>query len=271
MSANLIYSEWREDNKHILEGLAGNNIISLFSGGKDSSVVMHFLLKAGQEFEFDFESHAAAFPAHRYTDAEKNRIESYWQNRGKNITWNDVSASDDDLRKSENPCYPCQEVRKKLLKSFLTGSIEDWNRLVLIVSYSLSDIVSYAVEYLLGDIFSNNVKREGAEESKRYKETAQRFYPLLKMKEGYSVFRPLIKLNNDDILNVIEQENIPILSIPCEFKDYRPKRILQNYYQRMDLRFEYNQLFEFAKNSLDLPDISSYSGIEKEEYLHRLF
>jgi tRNA(Ile)-lysidine synthase TilS/MesJ len=91
------------------------------------------------------------------------------------------------------------------------------------------------------------------------------------MKEGYQIFRPLVKYNNDDILKVVAQKNLPILSIPCAFKDFRPKRILEKYYEKMGLRFDYNQLMRFAKKSLNLPNMSSFTAIGKEDYLTNMF
>jgi tRNA(Ile)-lysidine synthase TilS/MesJ len=182
-----------------------------------------------------------------------------------------LRKTDDKLDNSKNPCLLCQDFRKNLLKSILTRSVENWNSLVLIVSYSLWDIVSYSLEHLLNNISSNPDQGIGIEKNKRFKETAQRFYPLLTMKEGYQVFRPLIKYNNDDILKVITRENLPTLSIPCKFKDFRPKRILEKYYEKMGLRFDYNQLIDFAINSLNLPNISSFTSMEKEDYLGNVF
>ena len=91
------------------------------------------------------------------------------------------------------------------------------------------------------------------------------------MKEGYQVFRPLIKYNNDEILKVIEKKNLPIFTTPCEFKEFRPKRILEKYYQKMGLRFDYDQLMDFAKKSLNFPDISSFTDIGKEDYFTNVF
>jgi tRNA(Ile)-lysidine synthase TilS/MesJ len=187
------------------------------------------------------------------------------------IIWYDTGAKDDCLVNSENPCLLCQKLRKNLLNSILAGSIEDWDRLVLIVSYSLWDIVSYSLEHLLTDTFSNPDQRMSIEENKRFKETSQRFYPFLTMKEGYQIFRPLVKYNNDDILKVITQKNLPILSKPCNYKDFRPKRILEKYYEKMGLRFDYNQLMHFAKKSLNLPNMSSFTAIGKEDYLTNIF
>jgi tRNA(Ile)-lysidine synthase TilS/MesJ len=271
MYSDLNYTQWKAEHKLILESFYNKNIILLFSAGKDSSVVMDFIIRAREEFEFDFTAHTGVFPVHRYTREEIKRIDSYWIKREAPIVWHDMGKTDDDLKNSKNPCLLCQERRRKLLKSILTRSIEDWSSLVLIVSYSLWDIVSYSLENLLNNISSNYDQGTGIEKNKRFKETAQRFYPLLTMKEGYQVFRPLIKYNNDDILKVISQENLPTLSIPCKFKEFRPKRILEKYYEKMNLHFSYNQLIDFAINSLGLPSISSYTSMEKEDYLGNVF
>jgi hypothetical protein len=73
------------------------------------------------------------------------------------------------------------------------------------------------------------------------------------------------------VVKLIRQERIPILSIPCRFKDYRPKRILEQYYERMGLRFDYDKVFEFAKRSSGLPDMDSYASLDREEYLNNIF
>lgn len=270
MCSDLNYDHWKKEHKPILECFSDKNIIMLFSGGKDSTVTLDLITMAKEEFGFDFIAHSATFPNHRYTGAEKMRIESYWHRRGVKIIWHDMGKKDDYLVNSKNPCFPCQELRKKLMNSVLARSIEDWGSLVLIVSYSLWDIVSYTLEHLLTDTFSNP-ERMSIEKNKRFKETSQRFYPFLTMKEGYQIFRPLVKYNNDDILKVIAKKNLPILRIPCSFKDFRPKRILEKYYEKMGLRFDYNQLMEFAKQSLGLPDMSSFTAIKKEDYLTNIF
>jgi tRNA(Ile)-lysidine synthase TilS/MesJ len=271
MCPELDYVQWKEEHKSILESFDDKNIFMLFSGGKDSTVGLDLITKAKEDFGFDFTAHAATFPNHRYTDSEKMRIESYWHRRGVHIIWHDLGEKDDCLVNSENPCRPCQELRKNFMNKVLARSIEDWDSLVLIVSYSLWDIVSYTLEHLLTDTFSNPEQRISIKKNKRFKETSQRFYPFLTMKEGYQIFRPLIKYNNDDILKVIAKKNLPTLSISCDFKDFRPKRILEKYYEKMGLRFDYNQLMGFAKQSLALPDISSFTAIEKEDYLTNIF
>jgi hypothetical protein len=142
---------------------------------------------------------------------------------------------------------------------------------VLIVSFTLWDIVGYSLEHILSDIFSDFDRKRETGKDRRFRETAQRFYPVLKMKEGYTIFRPLLKYNGCDILPTINKIGIPILSIPCDFRDYRPKRVLEYYYEKMGLHFDYNSVFDFAKMALKLPDISEYASIDKEIYLKDIF
>ncbi len=271
MTSNLSYTLWREEHKSILERLPDKQVLFFFSGGKDSSLAMDFVLRAAQEFGFDFMAHAGAFPVHRYADGERERIGSYWSRRGVDIIWHEIAETDEEIKDAANPCLPCRDLRRKVLKTILTKYVEDWKSLFLIISYSLWDIVGYSLEHILTDILTHIEKGDGPEKGKRFIETAQRFYPLLKMKEGYTIFRPLIKFNGNDILKLIEDESIPILSIPCKFSAFRPKRIFEKYYEVMGLHFDYKRVFDFAKNALHLPDASSYSSLEKDEYLLNVF
>ena len=157
------------------------------------------------------------------------------------------------------------------MKKIQASTIDDWSRLVIVVAFSLWDITSYAVEHMLNVVSPEFEQGHDSSKNNRLKEIAHRFNPLIKMKEGYSVFRPLLKYNNDEIKKWIEKEGIPILLIPCEFKDFRPKRILERYYERMSLRFNYDQVYDFAVKSLKIPDMSSYASIGKEEYLGDVF
>ncbi len=267
MDRAIDYSRWKADHTSILKGLTGKTVYMLFSGGKDSSVAMDLISMAQAEFAFDLEVHAAAFPVHRYTQEERSRLDSYWGERDLHINWYDIAPSDAPVKDAANPCLPCRRLRKQHLFTGLVGSPRDWKGLVLVISHSLWDLVSYSIEYILDDLFSNREPVRDGVKSKRFMETAQRFYPLVCMKEGYTIFRPLITYNNTDILKHIERENIPTLSIPCRYADFRPKRILEKYYQKTGMDFEYDRLLEFAKKSLDLPELSHYTAMGKEEYL----
>lgn len=265
------YLHWKDEYKSILKSFRDKKIIYSFSGGKDSSLALDFMLRAGKDFSFDFESHAAAFPVHRYKDTETKRLGDYWKKRGVDIIWHDSLGSDEQIRNRKNPCDPCQKIRKNLLKTIVEKGAYYLNDLVLIVNYSLWDIVGYSIEHILSDLFSSSKEIKGTKKSKRFIETAQRFYPLLRMREGYTVFRPLIKYNGSDILFTLREAGIPILSIPCAYRDFRPKKLLEGYYEKMGLHFDYKSVFDFAREALDLPDISSYESMKKERYLADIF
>jgi tRNA(Ile)-lysidine synthase TilS/MesJ len=270
-AVSIDYSSWKKEHASILESIKGKKVYLLYSGGKDSSVCMHLMLAAGREFGFSFQAHAGAFPVHRYTEEEKERMAGYWGGRGVNILWYDVGEGDDILDSANNACFACQQVRRKVLNAVLKSTVDDWDNLVLVVSYSLWDVVSYSVEYLLGGVFSKSQGRVSPDMEKRLVETSQRFYPFLHMKEGYSVFRPLIKYNGSDILKTAQNEKIPLLGVPCRFKDFRPKRILEKYYEKMGLRFNYEDVLSFAGQNMGLRDRSLYTEMDREEYLSSLF
>ncbi len=141
-----------------------------------------------------------------------------------------------------------------------------WNKLVIVTSYNLWDLVSYSVEHLLGQIFA-----VGGKNGNRFHETAQRFFPVLQMNEGYTIFRPLITFNSNEIERLIEQRELPTLSTPCKFGASRPKRKLASYYKSMGLDFDYDKMLDFAKKSLALPSPSFYQSIDREKYLGTLF
>ncbi len=155
MPVEIDYSHWRDEYKSILELLVKRKIYIAFSAGKDSSLSLDFILRAGKEFGFDFETDIGASPIHRYTDTERNRIGSYWSNRGVDIVWHGFLKTDEQLNKAENPCNACQKVRKDLLKTIVTEEIRDLENFVLIISFSLWDIVGYSIEHILSDMFHN--------------------------------------------------------------------------------------------------------------------
>ena len=143
--------------------------------------------------------------------------------------------------------------------------------MVLIPCYSLWDLVGYSLENILSGIYSNERTEFQSDNNKRFLETSQRFYPIIKMKEGHTVFRPLVRYNGNDILEMVNSGKVPILSISCQHKDYRPKRLLEKYYEKMEMRFDYDSVFSFIKEKLNLPSIERYSSMDRETYIREVF
>ena len=273
MGAGISYLHWKEDYKSILQDLSNKKVIMMISGGKDSSVAMDLILRASKEFGYDFETHGGSFPLHRYTDVEKDKIHSYWASRGVEITWHKSAESDEPLYNAANPCQECQRLNKRALNNFVNQLFQDWTNFVVIAGYSLWDIVSYEIENILNNLYSIPDYEEGMrrERDRRLLETAQRFYPIFNSKEGFTVFRPVIKFNTNDIEKHLEEIGIPTISIPCKFEEFRPKRYLMQYYKKMGMEFDYAKVLSFSRDLPNFPDIDSYSSLRREEYFQRVF
>jgi len=274
MQSRLNYSTWKTNNLAILEDLSDKKVMISYSGGKDSSVVLYLIRKAAKEFGFSYEAHGVFFPANVYSAGDVKRIDSYWHKKNVNIIWHKVPVSDEclaeALKKGQSPCLTCIQMKKKILVSQLNQMISDWNSIVIIMSYSLWDLVSATLEHLSTAAFSDKSylsSLQGKSSDERFIETAQRFYPLLKLKQGPTIYKPLIKYNDQDIQNFILENSIPLTTTSCGYKEFRPKRIFAAYYEKTDLFFDYSKVLDFAKTALNLPDISYYEEIDMEKYM----
>lgn len=265
----LDYIAWRKQEREVLESLGGKEVWLLFSGGKDSSLAFYFLYMAAQDFKFNFQVHAAAFPKHRYTKPEIDRIHSFWLEKGFRIHWHDIHNSDDVLEEASDPCFVCQRLRKQLLFDVVGNRCNSLEDLVIVISYDLSDLVSYTLEYLTGGIYSEN--GNGQCGRKRFTEVSHRFYPVLKMDKGYTIYRPLLRYNEQDVIRIVKEASIPIVTVPCHYASYRPKRTLAAYYDAMGLHFDYDRVFDFAKDHLGLLSAGGYTSMKQEDYLKRVF
>lgn len=266
MNETGLYKSWKNLHEHFLETLSDSEILVLFSGGKDSSAALDLLIQAAAEFGFEPSVHAGAYPVHRYPFEERKRISSYWEKRETQIQWHELAEDDSAIENTENPCGACQEMRKKMLAQFLEKRGSQWDGLVIVSSYSLWDLVSYSLEQVLG-----NMLNSGENTGERFKETAQRFFPVLRLKEGYKIFRPLVTINDTDIQNHLDRQRIPVLTAECKFSRLRPKRILEDYYKTAGFQFDYAKLIDFMEKSLNMPSALSYQFIGREEYLGKLF
>lgn len=277
MSHGVSYQEWKDLHRQILESFRDRKVMMFFSGGKDSSVALHLIHKAGEEFGFAFEVHAGVFPKHVFTNADREKISSFWNGRGINIHWHEVREADEGLgtalSEGTSPCLVCNTAKKKELMGYLKERGLDMKNLVVVMCYSLWDLASATIEHILGALYASDdcsptVRHKTKEE--RYHETFQRFYPILRLKDGFSVFKPLIRYNDQQILTLLSSEGIPILSTKCTYRQYRPKRHFAMYYERMNLMFDFEKLLSFARGALHLPDESYFAGIEEDRYLKKV-
>lgn len=276
MSTGLNYEAFINDNRYFLNEFKNKRVVVSYAGGKDASVILNYFIPARDEFGFEFETHAIMFPTHVYKKDEVERLDSYWKGRGVNIKWHSISESETPFetakKNGENPCEFCHAVKRNYSLQFLNGSVSDWNSLAIIVGWSLWDIVGYSLEYLFGSVYAEKeALYQGKTIQERFYRTAQRFYPKLEMKEGYTLYKPLLKYNDQDIIKVIHENKIPILTTDCHYKDFRPKRLYAEIYKKMDLYFNYDKVMAFAQDCLLLEKASSYTKLDKEKFIKSIF
>lgn len=265
-----MFEQWKKDNRRILERFVGKKVILLFSGGKDSSLALYFLKRAMPEFEYTIEPHAGVFPSHRYSRQDVDNLELYWRNFGISINWHYFEQNDEVLEHVGNPCLLCQKIRKRRLGSLFQNLDMPLPKIVVATSYTLTDLASYGLEHIMGHVFNGQTGPQD-KTAPRSLETAQRFYPLLEMKEGYLVYRPLIKINEAEVEEQIKAYSIPVLTTACKYRNFRPKRVLEDYFKKMGLSFNYDSVFNFMKKVPKFPLNHPYSTLDKEQYLNEIF
>jgi hypothetical protein len=268
------YDKWLSDNKRELEKLEGKDLFMAYSGGKDSSVVLHFLDLARKKYNYNLEARGIIIPEHVLTKDERKKLDHYWENRGIKIFWH--SAADADKKLSDapmqgiSPCLICNRTKKNELMDYFRRTKPNLEKVVMVISYSLWDLVSATIEHITGGIYADkglSKAAKGKEPEDRFMEIAQRFYPLIRLNSGLTVFKPLIYYNDQDILETVKENNLPLTVPTCDHKEYRPKRGFALYYHKMDHHFNYDKVLEFAQKSLNIPDLSVYAGMSTEAYL----
>jgi len=144
---------------------------------------------------------------------------------------------------------------------------------VIILSFTLWDLVSYTIEYLVGGVYSthngdgnhNDVIAE-----QRFLVTSQRFYPLIELKDGLTIFKPLLKYNDNEIEKIASEEKIPLSSVECKYKYFTPKRILSDYYNKVNASFDYDNVLKHINVSMKLHELSYYRELGKGDFIKLL-
>jgi tRNA(Ile)-lysidine synthase TilS/MesJ len=270
----ITYEKWFSDNEKELQQLEGKDLILAFSGGKDSTVVLHFLDQARKTFKFDLEAKGIIIPEHVLTVDERDRLDKYWKDRDLNITWHPIVDADKKLNgapdQGMSPCLVCNRTKKNELMNYFGRTKPDLGKVVMVVSYSLWDLVSATIEHITGGIYAeSNLSKavQGKQPEDRFMEIAQRFYPLIKLKSGLTIFKPLIYYNDQDILETIKEYDLPITRPTCDHKEFRPKRGFALFYHKMDHHFNYEKVLKFAQEALNIPKLSFFSEMSTESYL----
>jgi tRNA(Ile)-lysidine synthase TilS/MesJ len=271
MDRPLTYDVWKDDHLPYLQKIAGRRAAVTFSAGKDSSIILYFMVRAAKEFGFVCEAHGAAYPHHVLDEAEQQRFVDFWRDHGIEIVWHTVATTDSELDEAlecgTNPCGVCNRAKKAALMAEIgktAGSLED---LVLVMGYSLWDLTSATLENILNSCARSEDGPESAARERRLLETAQRFYPWLQFDGGPSIFKPLLLYNDQTITRAIEEYRIPVGRNECRHKLQRPKRRFAEYYSAVGLEFDFEKVRDLWQKTLPLPPAAQFEAMGSAAYL----
>jgi tRNA(Ile)-lysidine synthase TilS/MesJ len=266
-----VFQKWETHNRDYLNACQKKRLIVIFSGGKDSSACLFLLHKAKDRYNYDLEAHLYAYPRHIYGERFKEELLSFWGEKGVKLFFHTSEKDDSLLENQENPCITCQDIRKKALFRLWSSTEKSISNLVIVTGHSLWDLSSYVLEIFIARELADYSLREDSVSAERFIEISQRFYPFISMKEGYAVFRPMLCLNQKEIEHILKAENLLALDKSCRYSQFRPKKVLENYFQMFDYQFSYKKIIEFAQKKIGISDISKIKHLSQEEYLSRRF
>lgn len=262
-------------NEPWLEACSGRFVAVTFSAGKDSSACLHLLASVQARYGFKLGAFLFAYPKHRYTPGTLDPIEAYWRPRLDRYV---VLESDIDDRiideaaaAGENPCRPCQDIRKRALPRIFALAGSAPAQTVIVSGHSLWDLAGYALNRFAEEELASSGSAEPGAKEDRFLEISQRFYAYLTMPEGYSVYRPMLVLNADEIESICEENSLPLLPVPCRYSQQRPKKVLGSYFERFGFSFTYDGVVEFARRFLGIPERKEIERTGRDEYLTKRF
>ena len=271
MKETNVFNTWHEKNREHLEKCSGKTVAVTFSAGKDSSVCQYFLNEVKDQYGFDVRAFMCAYPHHRYTEEVSTKLKNYWSEKGVELTVQIPEESDTIMENEKNPCRPCQNVRKKSLPEIFSYIKESLNEVVIVSGHSLWDIAAYAYNRLLAEQLAEVDESSETLSEKRLLEVSQRFYPFFTMPEGYSVFRPLLHLNQPEIHAFCRENSIPVIEEECRYSGWRPKNNLSDFFEKFGYSFNYEKVIKFAHEHLKIISLDKITGIESREYLAKHF
>ena len=266
-----VFNLWHEKNREYLEKCRGKTVAVTFSAGKDSSVCQFFLNEVRKDYDFELRAFMCAFPHHRYTPEVNSKLKDYWENKGVDLTIQVPDEPDDIMTGKENPCRPCQNIRKKSLPEIFSYIKKPVSDVVIVSGHSLWDIAAYALNRQLAEQLAVTNEDSETLTKKRLLEISQRFYPFFTMPEGYSVFRPLLHINQPEIHSFCSENFIPVIEEECRYSEWRPKNNLSDFFLKFGYYFNYEKVFNFAAENLKIIPLEKITGIESGEYLGEHF
>ena len=210
----LSYVRRAADDYHIIQ--EGDRIAVGISGGKDSLTLLYALHGLARFYPQHFELHAVTVDL-GFQNLDLSRIESICRDELQipyTIVKTDIADVIFEQRKESNPCSLCAKMRKGALNDAIKR--EGCNKVAY--AHHKDDVVE---TMLMSLIFEGRFHT---------------FSPVTYLdRTGITVIRPLLYMNEADVIGFVNKNQIPVVKSPCPADGHTKREYVKQLLRQLNL------------------------------------
>uniref|UniRef100_UPI0040561A19 tRNA lysidine(34) synthetase n=1 Tax=Acetatifactor sp. TaxID=1872090 RepID=UPI0040561A19 len=217
------------DDYHMIQ--EGDRIAVGISGGKDSLTLLYALSNLKRFYPLKFELYAITVDlGFQNVDFEEIKILCNSLDVKYNVISTDISQIIFDVRKETNPCSLCAKMRKGALNEALTQM--GCNKIAY--AHHKDDVIETMLMSLI------------------YEGRLHTFLPVTYLdRTQITVIRPLIYMNEADVIGFVNKQNVPVLKSACPVDGHTKREYIKNLLRQINLENPgvKNRMFTAIQNS----------------------
>ncbi|HJA93864.1 MAG TPA: tRNA 2-thiocytidine(32) synthetase TtcA [Candidatus Eisenbergiella merdipullorum] len=210
----LSYVRRAADDYHMIQ--EGDRIAVGISGGKDSLTLLYALHGLQRFYPQHFELHAVTVDL-GFQNLDLSRIESICRDELRipyTIVKTDIADVIFEQRKESNPCSLCAKMRKGALNDAIKK--EGCNKVAY--AHHKDDVVE---TMLMSLIFEGRFHT---------------FSPVTYLdRTGLTVIRPLLYMNEADVIGFVNKNNVPVVKSPCPADGHTKREYVKQLLRQLNL------------------------------------
>lgn len=201
------------DDYHMIE--EGDKIAIGISGGKDSLTLLHALSNLQRFYPKAFELHAVTVDM-GFQNVNFDKIKKLCASLNVEYTIinTEISQIVFDVRKENNPCSLCAKMRK----GALNNTLQELGCNKLAYAHHKDDVIETMLMSLI------------------YEGRWHTFLPVTFLdRTGITVIRPLIYMNEVDVIGFVNKYNVPVLKSACPVDGHTKREYIKQLLRRLNL------------------------------------
>lgn len=201
------------DDYHMIED--GDKIAVGISGGKDSLTLLHALHSLQRFYPKHFELYAITVDL-GFDNLNLSKIQELCQelNIPYTIVKTEIAQIIFEERKEDNPCSLCAKMRKGALNQ----AIKDIGCNKIAYAHHKDDIIETMMMSLI------------------FEGRFHTFSPVTYLdRMGLTVIRPLMYMNEVDVIGFVHKYNVPVVKSPCPADGYTKREYVKNLIRNLNL------------------------------------